>query len=248
MDTPKTYQNALKAFNNENYKESIFILDDLITKERFKAEYYYSRARSYYFSKNYKMALIDIDKAIELNPDFEFYYNIRESVYRALGNLEKAKENAHPKFIILDNKRQSYYRGRNYFKEGNFVLAEKCLSFAVKVYLINPTETFVLLGYARLQIGDYTGAYSAFIASENYNPPNRAVIHAGISKSLLEISKKDSNIAGDKDAIQSAKSNIKSSLYHLHKALKLEPENVELQKLKNDCKDHYFTIYPSEKF
>ena len=61
-------------------------------RKRMRAETYYSRGITKYLSNDYKGAIVDFNKAIELNPEYTSAYNNRGFAKWELGDHKSAVE------------------------------------------------------------------------------------------------------------------------------------------------------------
>ena len=58
-----------------------------------RASRHISRALRYYYEQEYNQALIEIDKAIDLNPNIALAYARRGAIYYKLGDFQRATMN-----------------------------------------------------------------------------------------------------------------------------------------------------------
>jgi tetratricopeptide (TPR) repeat protein len=78
----------------------------------------------YYNKGDYDRALVEINKAIELNPQDDKGYNDRAGIYAKLGDLEKAFADLDKAIELNPSSYPAYYnRGRFYLKKRNYKLA-----------------------------------------------------------------------------------------------------------------------------
>ncbi len=85
------------------------------------ADYYVERGDEYLYQGNYKQAIADYDKAIELDPSCATAYNNRGITYRKQGDYERAIVD-HNKAIELEPDYATAYnnRGNVYYDQGNY--------------------------------------------------------------------------------------------------------------------------------
>lgn len=93
-----------KASSVENLSEaSLNILNEAIEEDPSNAFLYYKRALFYSHHHSSAKALLDINKAVELDDEKGDYYLLQGEVYYATGNVLLAKEAATKAETILDN-------------------------------------------------------------------------------------------------------------------------------------------------
>ncbi|MGA2782943.1 MAG: tetratricopeptide repeat protein, partial [Smithella sp.] len=84
---------------------------------------YYDRGATYSRLGNYKQAIEDYSRAIEINPGFAAAYNNRSDVYAGLGNYRQAIEDLNrviefnPGFAAAYNKRGNAYNGLGNYRQ-----------------------------------------------------------------------------------------------------------------------------------
>jgi tetratricopeptide (TPR) repeat protein len=111
----------------------------------------------------YQKAISCFDKAIELNPKYDFAYYNRETVYRKLGKLDQAISD-YNRDIELNPKSALAYitRGNTYIKLGEYQKAIDDYSIAIKIdpkYVgayYNRGNTYITLGEYQKAIDDYS--------------------------------------------------------------------------------------------
>ena len=85
----KEYDKAIKCFTQAIELDKSFLPKDRVSKEVL-AEAYYNRGRAKYYLKDYKGAIADHNKAIELKPDYAKAYYKRGNVKRKLKDYQGA--------------------------------------------------------------------------------------------------------------------------------------------------------------
>lgn len=89
------------------------------------SDYLYMCRGTIYFDKSdYDMAIVDIKRAIELNPDFAVAYNIRGNSYAGKGNHDQAIEDYTKAIELKSDIAAPYFnRGKSYLNKGEYNLA-----------------------------------------------------------------------------------------------------------------------------
>ena len=96
------------------------------------ANTYYNRGLTYSNKGELEKAIIDYDKAIELNPDYAEAYSHRGNAYRDKGNLEKAIENYSQAIVLKPKIAESYYtRGEAWLRIRKWEEAQRDLTAAI---------------------------------------------------------------------------------------------------------------------
>ncbi|MGB4604399.1 MAG: tetratricopeptide repeat protein, partial [Bacteroidales bacterium] len=101
---------------------------------------YYHRAIAYRFSKDYDNALNDLNKAIDLYPDYYLAYNMLGNIYfdqeqydAALKYYQKAIE-LNPDYVV------AYYNVANiYYEQGNYSAAKNYFN---KIVILDPNGPY----------------------------------------------------------------------------------------------------------
>ncbi len=128
----KAYLFRAKVFEKKGvYEKAIEDLGIAITlnKPDHNTEIYQQRAGFYYQIKDYKNAVADFLKAIELNPKSSITYNDLSRAYRALGNIKEAE-------AILNNNLTTTVDqpGILYIFYGEFLVGEQRYNEAITQY------------------------------------------------------------------------------------------------------------------
>lgn len=123
----------LMAEKTKDLDEKIFYYSKAIDLSH--SNYLYMCRGTIYFDKSdYDMAIVDINRAIELNPDFAVAYNIRGNSYAGKGNHDQAIED-YTKAIGLEPDKAVLYcnRGKSYLKKGKYDLAIADFTKAIEI-------------------------------------------------------------------------------------------------------------------
>lgn len=123
-----------------------------------KAEDFLARAVNKRKEKNYQGAIYDLNKAINLNPQYAEAYYLRGISYSNAGNPQKALPDVNQALKINPNHGEAYgLRAYLYSREKNYQAAVRDYTQAIK---INPNDVESLSGRgsARGELKDYSGA------------------------------------------------------------------------------------------
>jgi tetratricopeptide (TPR) repeat protein len=174
---------ALKDLNtsigiNDSYWEPYFLFNEIYSskKDYLKAIHYSTlgfkhrkgyyfhkkRAWNYYYNENYKLALIDFEKVIELDKDSYDGYTGKAEVLKSMGKIELALDTiataikVHGKDIYLFNELGIYLDDLERYQE------------AITAYEINIMKfggnghTYNNLGFTYIKLGDFQKAISIY--------------------------------------------------------------------------------------
>jgi Tfp pilus assembly protein PilF len=128
----KAYLFRAKVFEKKGvYEKAIEDVSTAITlnKPADNAAIYQQRAGFYYQLKDYKNAVTDFVKTIELNPQASITYNDLSRAYRALGNIKEAEAILYNNLIAKVDQ-----PGILYIFYGEFLVGEKRYSEAIAQY------------------------------------------------------------------------------------------------------------------
>ena len=92
--------------NVDNYLSSISDLSKAIELEIDNPNFYFTRAQSYFKIKDFKNAIYDFEKALELNPEItnsEYIYSEIAKCYAGIGDFEKALEYYNSEINLAEN-------------------------------------------------------------------------------------------------------------------------------------------------
>ena len=133
--------------------------EDDLNKNKRDYEYYFNRAQDKFEVANYKEAILDYNKALELSPiKICLVYSMRGNAKRNLGDLDGAISDQN-KALDLDPLYADGYFNRSSakFKMGNFSGA---IEDYTKVIKINPTDSDAFFNRAKVkkEVGDIKGA------------------------------------------------------------------------------------------
>lgn len=86
------YKKAIEGLKKGEFDSALKLLNDLIHEFPNNAEYTSERGVVYFHLKNKKMALADMDKAVELEPKKSYRYSSRAYIKGGFGKTEEAIE------------------------------------------------------------------------------------------------------------------------------------------------------------
>ncbi len=201
------------------------------------ADSYCSRGNAKYASGDYKGAIIDFDKALELNPDAIIYSN-RGSAKGKLGDKTGAIMDF-DKSLELNPENADTYYNRGAVKDESGDKAGAIIDFDKSLEL-NPKNATAYnnRGIVKYTSGDYKGAIIDFDKSLELNP-NAIIYHSrGSAKSklgdktdaiidfdkALELDPKYVDAYNSRGSAKSKLSNFKGAIIDFNKSLKLNPE------------------------
>ena len=152
----KNYLSAIKDFSgaSKEYPEW--------GKSAIVNEAYFSRGVQRTHKKSYKRAVLDFNKAIEINPDYLDSYLNRGIAYRNLKSYRKAIKDFNTCIEKRKNFKDAYYhRGVTYYEQGKYKQANADL---VKVLGFEPgnTKTRFKLAESYYKSGRYNKAITQF--------------------------------------------------------------------------------------
>ncbi len=184
--TPNTIKNLLIGnytlkLSKKGYKtidKTLIVTDEKITSineilsigNDETAEIFYESAKSKYFSKNYIGAIVDCNKAIDLNPNYFEAYKGRGDCKDELEDYSGAIED-YTKAIEIDSKYLKAYYNRGLVKY-NIKDYDGAIKDFTKVLEINPKDasTYSDRGDAKYNIKDFAGAISDYNKAIMINP------------------------------------------------------------------------------
>lgn len=132
LDTSDVSLQRYKAtcLTEGNYtKEALHICDSMIAKNPKDTFSYSSRAYVKWFMRDYKGALDDYSKAIELAPDHYSFYSRRASMQKLVGNADMAKSDMQ-KYLDMDENAE--YKSSSYYYLGDNEKAKQELQEELK--------------------------------------------------------------------------------------------------------------------
>lgn len=178
----------LQADDSNNAKDILVYLDELIKKDKTNYQIFFQRAKIYYDLKQYKKALEDIQKSLELNPTNEASYLLLAQVYQNQSSIKKSIGAA----LQAEQRGFRNYElykllALNYLKMGDAENAEKSIDRLLDFNLT--AENLSLKGDIYLELKDTTNAVKSYVSALKLNNqtsrPYRSIY------SIYEISRPD---------------------------------------------------------
>jgi len=125
------YQESVKAFENKKYSDTINIANDIISKNESFYKAYNIKGIALCYSNNYNEGMKNIDKSLELKPDFGYARFNKALAYELYGYYDQALQ-WYDKNLEVENYIWSYYgKASIYGRRGNVENTIKYLKTAV---------------------------------------------------------------------------------------------------------------------
>lgn len=158
-----------KMYKDELYLEIVKQLDDLTLQEYNIADLYYIRGKCYDKRLQRKKAIFDINKAIEIEEKYYFYFS-RGLLLRKEGELDKAIDDYDKTISLKKNHSLAY------FSKGNIRLEQKEYKLAVQDYSksieydAKHIGSYNNRGIAQEGLGEYVNAFNDFSLAKELQP------------------------------------------------------------------------------
>ncbi len=211
--------NALKVLLAKTYP--LEPLSEWQKRKHIRAEVNYSRGETKYFAKDYKNAIVEFDKAIELNPEhIRAFYKRGNSKFK-LENYTGAIDNyTHAIKINPQHARAYYNRGHAKFKLENYISAIDDYTHAIK---INPenARAYIYRGSTKFRLENYVGAIDDYTHAIKINPEN-AVTYSNRGGVKIRLGESKSE---DGDA-EKARQLYQEAIDDCTHAIKIDPKSV----------------------
>jgi len=219
---------------------SVFLLSALPLSAQ-NAKKHYKTGEEFIAAGNYKDAVDQLTKALELTPDMDKAYLARADAYEQLGMLPEAAEDYDRASTFLDNKPEVFHSaGRLYYEleEYDKSLDRLDKAIAIKKNFVQSyvVKTRVLIAMERYEeaLRECDMALTLKESSENFYYHGQANLKLG----NLEFAEKDFMEAVEEDRrnvlalraladvrIQLSKTDL--ALQNIHSAIQIDPNNVE---------------------
>lgn len=148
---------GVEESSSGNYNKAIELFSSSIAKDPFKSESYFERGKAKGFLGFYKDAVIDLNRAIELDAH-PAYLNTRSAVYSSQENYELAIQDATRAIELKEDFQDAYYnRASALFEISEY---DKAISDYSKVLEMDPTNSlgYFVRGVAHQRSGDMDDA------------------------------------------------------------------------------------------
>jgi tetratricopeptide (TPR) repeat protein/S1-C subfamily serine protease len=224
-NSPKSYTIKWSVLDIlERYDEGLAAINQAIDLAP-RALWYVIRGSNYSLQKKYELALDDLNKAIELNPNYAMAYSVRATHYSSQQKYELALAD-YNKAIELNPNYGLYYRGRglNYLLQQKYELALADYNKAIE---LNPNDAGAYASRGNL----YHRQQKYELALADYNKAinlNSNLAEAYFNRGLLysnqqkyELGLADYNKAIDINSDYTEAYNNRGLLYRLHQKYEL---------------------------
>jgi tetratricopeptide (TPR) repeat protein len=196
----ESFEKGVKLLQSESYKKAAETFTDILgkaTDERLKKFCYIYRGFSYNGLGEYKKAVSDLDKAIELDPNDLSSYIDRGKAKAYLKDLDGAKKDFEyilTKDSIGDQGQGAfYYLGKISYQLGNF---EQSINYYDKLIVLTPmdTELYFNRAVSKGMIMDVAGSIKDYDKAIELKPDfTEAYANRGVAKINLLTSKGNIN-------------------------------------------------------
>ncbi|MBF2064182.1 MAG: tetratricopeptide repeat protein [Calothrix sp. C42_A2020_038] len=135
-----------------------------------QAQLFYQKGVDKYEQENYKAAITNFNKAIDINPDYAQAYNRRGDAYYRLGEYQKSQADSSMAIRLNPEDANSYYdRGFSLYSLGNYNGAIADYNQAIKLEPKN-ANAYYARGLARNKINEKQAAFEDFSQAIALNP------------------------------------------------------------------------------
>jgi tetratricopeptide (TPR) repeat protein len=178
---------ALTFWNAGKYNEALQLLNDIIRANPDDGTAYELRGNIYAFLNNFKKAIDDYTKAIELRPDLAASYYYRATIYTLTNNYAPAIKDYTRALELQTGYYEAYFhRGTIYSRSGN---QQRAITDFTRVIELRPgySEAYLYRGIALEETGKYDDALRDLNKALELNPRlEKGYIHRGNIYGLLE--------------------------------------------------------------
>lgn len=168
-DSSQNTASAVSMQVTDTNGNDIVKLTTMLAEDSLNADLYFQRATAHEQNKDYTLSLLDIDKAIVINPENANYYLFRANVFAKLNENKKAIEdlqNAEDKGI---DKKEVYMKmALIYEKEGDYMMA---INYYEKEIEFNPNSgiAYYLKALAFKQLNQSDNACNSLKKAVEFN-------------------------------------------------------------------------------
>lgn len=225
VELKNDFDNAKGLLKSENYRKAVDAFSNILKKatdDKLKKFCFIYRAFSYNGLNDFKNAISDLDKAIELDPDDLASYTDRGKTKAYVKDLDGAKKD----FLFLLTKDSTggqaeaafYYLGKIAYSEGLF---EQSIKYYDKLIVLAPkdSEAYFNRASAKGMLMDVAGSIKDYDEAIEINPDYmEAYANRGVAKI---------NILTSKGNIQPTKEQTSDGCADLKKAKQLGDKSVD---------------------
>ncbi|MAX81496.1 MAG: hypothetical protein CL843_15150 [Crocinitomicaceae bacterium] len=237
----KTIDQVKELFEQKNYEAIFSLLTDEFLKQKNNLYLYAWRARTYNQLKEFEKAILDLSKAIEIDPNNALAYHNRGNVYYHLKEFEKAIQDYNKAIEIDPNDASAYYnRGVSYSDLKEF---EKAIQDYSKAMEINPNDASVYYnrGNAYYHLNEFEKAIQDYSKAMEIDPNDvRAYHNRGNVYSLLkefekaiqdlnkamEIDPNDARAYNNRGVVHSDLKEFEKAIQDYNKAIEINPNDA----------------------
>ncbi len=171
------YAQGMRLRENDDFKKGVEILTKAISYGD-KPWYYYERGLCYFFLKDYDKALSDLNKSVELYPEYRNGLFWRSWAYRKKDMFAEALDDL-DLLVSLEPDEFKYIKNRAYVltKFDQFDEAVEDYKTAVKLDDKNAEMWSYLGWYSNYKLNDYQTAIDAYKKATELNPDNPAYMY-----------------------------------------------------------------------
>lgn len=219
------FDKAVKLLQSDNHKKAVEVFSNILTKatdNKLKKYCFIYRAFSYNGLNDFKNAITDLDKAIELDPNALASYTDRGKAKGYANDLDGAKKD----FLFILTKDSTggqaeaafYYLGKIAYSEGQF---EQSIKYYDKLLALVPkdSEAYFNRAAAKGMIMDIAGSIKDYDKAIEINPNYmEAYANRGVAKI---------NMLTTKGNIQPTKEQTSDGCADLKKAKQLGDKTVD---------------------
>ena len=123
---------AYSRLNTEKYNEALQIFNTLITKEPNCLDCYFGRAKTKFFLKDYKSALLDCEKSLKSTKDIQTNYSLLGDIKYRLGDYSGAINSYENALSIQKEEDKKRNDGKELIVETQFYSISKLKNDAIK--------------------------------------------------------------------------------------------------------------------
>jgi tetratricopeptide (TPR) repeat protein len=126
---------AIKSYNrNTVWRDEEALWNDTVLKSPHKQRPYHNRGKAYQAQEKYDQALLDYNKAIEIDPKIVDTYNNRGNIYQGMGNFDQAISDYGRALEIEPLNGEAYYgRANAWLRKGDFAQAIADFNKAIEI-------------------------------------------------------------------------------------------------------------------
>jgi tetratricopeptide (TPR) repeat protein len=191
----EAYVNIAATFQkNENFTKSLEILNCALEVSSYKCSFAFeNRAMVYIAFGEYGKALVDISRAIILDPDNSEYYSNRGAIYQCIKEKTRAFHDFKTAVSLNSNNFIAYFNlGNIFIEQGNWEFAKD--SFDKSISICPDIRTFMNRGIIHMMLKNYKDAVQDFSNALEYQneflDKYKSLILQNRARALLLLEKK----------------------------------------------------------